>query len=265
MNLYQETPIIAPPGYKRGLILPAGQDMFTPLLRDQPGFTVIAQSDWPDYIAAGANISSFPWYNLNQRSDGSCASETVVNTLMIVRAQANLPRVLGNPLGIYGRVNGGRDQGSSLEANLSFIRKYGMFPEDVWPRSKGWQAKPSDAAYEAAYNYRLDEYFRVTNWNEFGTALLNGWVLQWGYRGHSITGCDLLNLEQFIYLNSWGNWGTKTKYSTLPYGFGVANKSIIMWGYNVYAHRTPIIEPQEVLLAGYEKQRLVEAEVAVAA
>jgi len=260
MNLLPETPIVAPPGYKRGLILPEGQDISTPLLRDQPGFDVIPSNQWGDYIAAGANLSSYPWHNLNQRSVGSCASETVVNTLMIVRAQAGLPRVLGNPYGIYGRVNGGSDRGSSLEANLSFIRKYGMFPENVWPRSKGWRAKPSEAAYEAAYNYRLDEYYRVTNWAEFGSALLRGWVIQWGYSGHSITGCDLLNTEQFMYLNSWGNWGSKTEYSELPYGFGAANKSIIMWGYNVYAHRTPIIEPQEWLEAGRKNQRLAEME-----
>ena len=162
MKFYPETPIIAPLGYKRGLILPDGPDMFTPLLRDQPGFIVINQNDWPDYIAAGCNLSSFPWHNLNQRTIGSCASETVVNTLMIVRAQTGLPRVLGNPYGIYGRVNGGRDQGSSLEANLSFIRKYGMFPETVWPRSKGWQAKQSEAEYEAAYNNRLEKNNRKT-------------------------------------------------------------------------------------------------------
>ena len=133
------------------------------------------------------------------------------------------------------------------------------------PKNASSYATPSDAAYEAAYNYRLDEYFRVTNWNEFGTALLRGWVIQWGYRGHSITGCDLLNQEQFVYLNSWGNWGEKTKYSVLPYGFGVANKSIIMCPYNVYAHRTPVVEPLEIVLAEWEKQRLAEAEVGIAA
>jgi len=172
----------------------------------------------------------------------NCASEAVCGSLKIVRAQSGLPQIEGNPYGIYGRVNGGSDRGSTLSANLTFIRDKGMFPESVWPRSKGWRANPSQEAYDAASQYRVDEYFEVSTWSELATALLRGWVIYWGYSGHSIVGVDLLNDSQFIYLNSWGNWGKGTDYSTMDYGFGVANRSSIMWGYGVYACRTPTIE-----------------------
>ena len=244
-KLVKTTPLILPKGYREGLLLRTDQPGdASPFIRSAPGFNIIPQGDWQGYIDAGVNLSGLIWSVFNQGSVGSCASESACGSLKILRAQSNLPQVEFNPYGIYGRVNGGSDRGSGLAENLTFIRDKGAFPESVWPRSKGWKARPTQEAYDAAYNYRIDEFYEVSNWAEFATALLRGWVIYWGYSGHAIVGVDLLNDTQFMYLNSWDTWGKGTKYSTMQHGFGVANRSSIKWGYGVYACRTPILEPE---------------------
>jgi len=233
-----------PPDFRPG-ILPRKDSLgeSCALLRDAPGFNVIPRDQWVHWINdEQINISSAVWSVFNQGSVGSCASEALDGAFKICRELAGLPKVEFNPYATYGRVNGGYDGGSTLIENLQFLQKYGAFPEDVWPRSKGWKPSPDKTAYEAAHNYRLDEFYEISNWDEFATALLNGWVVYYGEPGHALVAVDLLNDRQFTKLNSWGKWGTGTKYSKIEYGFGVTNSSSIVWNYGVYAFRTPVIE-----------------------
>lgn len=216
-----------------------------PLIRSAPGFRTIPQGEWRTLIGMGVNMSALVWSVFNQAQVGSCASESADGALKIVREGMGQSRVEYNPYGTYGRVNGGSDRGSTLGANLKFKRDVGSFVEKVWPRSKGWRATPSEEAYEAAWQHRLDEYYEITNWAEFGSALLQGWIVYWGYSGHAIVGADLINEEQFIFLNSWGNWGSSTEFSSMPYGFGVINRSRIMWSYGVYGFRTAVVSKDD--------------------
>lgn len=238
------TPLIPPSGVKGGIVLPRTDKPFEacPPLMSAPGFDVIPQSEWQQWIESGVNTSFYVWYVSNQKNVGSCASESGCNGLAAIREAAGLPRVEFNPYGVYGRVNGGSDSGSTLSANLKFLRDYGAFPEAVWPRSKGWRENPSAAAYAEAKKYRIHEFYEVSSWLELGSALLRGWLIYWGYSGHAILGVDLLSDSKFRYLNSWGQWGSASPYSSVPYGFGIANASSILWAYGVYAFRTPIVE-----------------------
>ena len=163
---------------------------------------------------------------------------------MAVREKQGLKRVVLNPWGTYGRVNGGSDRGSTLSANLAFGKSRGAFPEKVWPRSKGWRAEPSSEAYEAAKQFRIEEYFRSPDrdWEAFGSALLNGYVVYWGYSGHAILAVDLVDTDEFIYLNSWGQWGGGTPHNNIGYGFGKSANSNIMWAYGAYAFQSVVHE-----------------------
>ena len=233
-----------PPGILPGLLVePVGVRNAVASIDQAPGFVRIPIAQWPALIAAKHNTS---WWAhtglpLNQGQVGSCASESKDGGIMLSRERAGLPRVVMNPYATYGRVNGGRDSGSTLSANLSFAKQYGCFPESVWPRSKGWRAEPSAAAYEAAKQYRIVEYYRIPNndWEAFGSALLQGYVVYWGYSGHAIVGVDLVSTSTFRYLNSWGNWGNASPHNDqLRAGFGVIDKSRIMWGYGAYCFQT---------------------------
>jgi len=243
-----ETPFIPPPHVKEGLLpSPLG---YAPLLRNQADFETIPPSQWASIIeATKPGLSRYAYHCLDQDGIGSCASETVINTTMLLREQAGLPRVVGNPWPTYRYAGGGADRGSTLQANLELIRTRGMVPMELWDRSHNFRETVPQNIWDKAKKYRGDEYFEVTNWAEFGTALILGYAIQWGYTGHSITGTDLINDNQFWYFNSWSeDWGNPPPLdpidggAKLTGGFGIANSSRIRWGYGVYAHRSVIVE-----------------------
>jgi len=242
MQRYEVTPMIPPPGRKTGLLYRTDQPGDgSPFLRSAPGFRTIPKAEWKQWIEGGMNLSSQVWSVFDQNGAGSCAAESCNGGFKVIREIAGLKRVEFNPYAMYYTTSGGVDSGSTLQANLAHLRDRGAIPEAIWPRSKGWRAKPSNEAYEAAKLYRIDEFYEVTTWDEFASALLQNWVIYWGYSGHAIVGVDLLNEDQFLYLNSWGRWGQKSPYNkVVDYGFGVANRSQIMWGYGIYAFRTPL-------------------------
>lgn len=256
--------------------MPLGQIPGVPIFGEALGDKVIPENEWLDAINAehAVKLSESVWTVLNQGSVGSCASEGITGGCILVRALSGRKNVLCNPYGIYGRVNGGSDSGSSLQDNIAFVRKYGCFPESVWPRSKGWRAQPTEAAYEAASHYKLDESYDINNssasqfYAEFFSALMLGFPVYFGYPGHAILACDVVEeskappeaiecaniIDAWIrstgykykepcptglvdtlyikYLNSWGNWGDN--------GFGYLRANRIERYYGAYALRTMI-------------------------
>lgn len=267
------TPKFFIPGVKHR-VLPAGQVPGCPLFRDVFKDKIVPENEWLDAIRAhnSVRMDESVWTVLDQNGVGSCASEAMNGGGMLVRALAGRSNVIFNPYGMYGRVNGGYDQGSSLDANVAFALKYGCFPENVWPRSKGWRTEPSDEAYEAASHYKLDEAYDCDNssasafYAEFFSSLLLEHPVYFGYSGHAILAvrvveesqappearycdqavaawlakrgkrhsppCDLVGNLYIKYLNSWGNWGDN--------GFGYLKASRIERSYGAFPLRTMI-------------------------
>jgi len=197
---------------------------------------VIPKKDWPELIPKQPGIRFCvpePEGVYNQGQVGSCACESGSQALSIVRVFCGQPWLLFNPYGIYGRVNGGVDAGSSLDDVAAFLRKYGAFPESVWPRSKGWRAEPTDEAYEAAYSYRLLESYDIGSAEEAVTALLLGMPVHYGSNGHAKCFVRVLTPEKGLYVNSWGSdWGDG--------GFGTERFANIWWQYGAFAYRTAV-------------------------
>jgi len=169
-----------------------------PIVRDV--MDVIPDTDWLDIIR-GTNkpeCSTLSWLTFDQNGYGSCASEAGNMGTTVVREASGRERVEFNPLFTYYTVSGGRDGGSSLDENVAFLKEHGSCPESVWPRSKGFRAKPSDEAYAAAENYRADEIYDIDTsssavfYREFGSALLYGYCVDFGYPGHSILATELV-------------------------------------------------------------------------
>jgi len=196
------------------------------------GLKEIPEDEWIDRIRALDEARAWPlehvWTVLDQDGVGSCASESLNGAVMCLREISNQEQVLFNPWGMYGRVNGGADAGSSLSDNLSFAQRYGCFPESVWPRSKGWRTEPSAEAYEAAKQYRLREVVRLSSKRQFGSALLLGLPVYFGYPGHAIFAVRLIDTSRFWYQNSWGKgWGQN--------GAGTLSFNSIQWSYGAWA------------------------------
>jgi hypothetical protein len=237
--------LIAPPGRRKGLnfdVLHPGKDCG--FFGDIKDVDIIPEEDWEAYLEEGLEQDSK--YGLgveynsqvslyDQNGYGSCAAEGVCGLTETMRDVAGLDHVLFNPLGTYHTTGGGRDNGSSLIANMNFVRRFGCFPEAVHPRSKGYRAKPSGAAYEAAMPYRIDEFYEIRNQIEFGSALLQRFGVYAGYSGHAWFAPRLMNRSQIKWRNSWGtSWGDR--------GYGILNFSRVMWGYGCYAVRTTLVD-----------------------
>lgn len=192
---------------------------------------VIPVEEWAGLIPDAPNLRQRVNKIKDQDGVGSCATESTTQATEITRDMSGQPWVELNPWFIYHTSSGGRDSGSSVDANLRFVREKGIAPESVWPRSKGWRAKPSAEAYEAALSYRIEEFYDIQNTTEIGSALLKGFPVVFGWSGHSCVLTRLLTPTQAEYANSWGNWGDQ--------GFGKINLRSINFGYGAWALRVP--------------------------
>lgn len=220
-----------PRGIRRGV---ARRNRLSPpktLTFDDLGVEPYELRDWSDLIA-DQNRTPPDWYVkfiLNQASVGSCACEGCWGAGMCRRHQDGQAYVILNPYFPYHTVSGGYDGGSSLPDNIAFAQKYGCASQEVWPRSHGWRKKPSDEAYQDALQYRLldDGVVQVRSWEEFGTLVLLGIPVYFGYSGHAIFSSEIISTSRLIYVNSWHkSWGDN--------GRGTLSASSIYWNYGVY-------------------------------
>lgn len=227
-----------PPGKRRGLLeftppsyagLGDCENVFkAPPLSDV--FETIPEDQWPDKIAEqdSPRLRPFVWDILDQDGVGSCASEGITGCVMARRKIKDCPDIKLNPFFVYHTVSGGYDGGSTLTDNLAFLQTKGVCSQDIWPRSKGWRATPSDAAYENALRHRVLKTARIRTKEEFGSALLYGLPVYFGYSGHAIFAVDPIDRSRFRYANSWDeSWGDG--------GFGTISYSSIVWSYTAYA------------------------------
>lgn len=166
---------------------------------------------------------------LDQDGVGSCATESTAGSVMTCRCFNGQNHELLAPWFIYRETSGGADRGSNLDTNLAFVRRNGIAPMRLHPRSKGWRARPTEEAIQAALNYKIEEFFDIQNEVEFVSALLSAMPVVYGRRGHSIYGIDMVDERNFRMMNSWGNWGDK--------GTAVERLSGINWGYGAFAVR----------------------------
>ena len=228
-----------PPGFRAGCLPRRSRygDICAPFA-DQ--IKVIPREKWAGMIGE-ISLREKVEIVFDQNGYGSCATESSTQSDQVCRAAIGLPFVQLNPLFVYHTTSGGGDNGSNIDDNLVFLREKGVAPESIWPRSKGFRATPSKEAYAEALKYRIVEFFDIASWEEFGTALLLGFPVVFGYSGHSILATELIDETTLEYVNSWGDWGDK--------GFGRLKSSSIMWQYGAWAVRSVVVPGVNVPIA----------------
>jgi hypothetical protein len=185
-----------------------------------------------EQMAGKINNRQFVNQVLNQKRDPSCATEATAQVTMVQRAVSGQPFVLLNPLFIF-QATGSRG-GSSIDTNLQWVMKHGIAPESVWPRSKGWHTRPSEEAFRVAKDYRIFEFFDITTVREMLSALVLGFTVVYGARGHAVTKLEYLGNGKTLDVNSWGTgWGDG--------GFGEwASPNSVNWRYGAWAARAVV-------------------------
>jgi len=219
------------PSRMQGACLPreSKPGQICPMFRSK--IQVIDRRDWAD-LAGKVSLQPHVKQVLDQGQVGSCAAESSVQALMIARAVAGQPDIQLNPYFVYHHTSGGRDRGSSIDSNLRFLRDKGCAPLSIWPRSKGWQQGPDEQVYRQAKKFKILEFYDIETVDEMVSALLLGFPVVYGARGHAV--CKVAHIDNLkgLDVNSWGTkWGED--------GFGVWSPySGIGWNYGAFAVRT---------------------------
>lgn len=220
-----------PPGYRRGLKKDTPSRVADRCEPVTEAIDLIPRDYWDDLAASQWHESKDEWvrFILDQDGVGSCAAESKDGATQAIACRQGEPMVYPNPWATYHFTSGGVDRGSVIGDNLEFARDDGCIPEEIWPRSKGWKARPSPRALEIAGFFRLREFYHVRNVDEFVSALLQGYIVHAGYDGHAVYFTRYLGKGRLRFPNSWGNWGDN--------GFGTLATSKIYFGYGAYAYR----------------------------
>lgn len=170
---------------------------------------------------------------------GSCASEQTTLAYEVTSKRMGMSYVKLNPWPSYYYASGGRDSGSSLEANVEVGRTRGFIPDELWPRydSSGnlkhrWNDLPPKELWEQAVF--LDEVYEVHPDNyylEIATGLVKGFVAGIGWDSHSELFVEYEEGGNGLVANSWGKtWN----------GDGFHHESIrkANMGYGAFLYRT---------------------------
>lgn len=201
-------------------------------------FPIIPMRDWEEVSREHpVDLRQHVRHVFDQDGVGSCAAESCCGAKAIVDVAAGKQFTLYNPWALYHFTSGGRDGGSTLDANLRIAKEVGLCPESSWPREEGWRQKPPQNVLDEAQDHRIDEFFDIGSLAEFGTALLLGFPVAYGRRAHAITAVRLVprgnGRFEIEYQNSWHpSWGDD--------GFGRDSAESVNYGYGSFAYRTTI-------------------------
>lgn len=155
------------------------------------------------------------WHIFDQL-DGHCMANAAVQTVMMAREKAGLPRVALSPEQLYCQ-HSNWGTGSTAEENLRYLRDVGVCPYDGktqawWNNPRNWPANWKSIA--AGY--------RILEWEDLGgdfdltaTAVQKGWPVvigvTWpGGGGHGVAVSDLTQDSSSRWClggpNSWSEW-----------------------------------------------------------
>ena len=226
---------IIPEGKKAGCLLRSTKvGAACPLFGEK--IQVLSESEIREAIAkrkeTNRRVREFVDEILDQNGVGSCATEALAQGVKTRKKMSGRDCKTLSPWFIYYHSSGGVDRGSSIDENLALARDIGIPSMDIWPRSKGWRTKPSEEAYTDALNNRILEFYDITTIQEIRTALVLGFVVEFGHDSHAELMLDLENYDGADVANSWStNWGDKGFHAT-PFPLSRVN-----FGYGCFAFR----------------------------
>jgi hypothetical protein len=226
---------------------------------------IIPEREWKKYIE-DYQISDRPCVRdiKDQGQEGSCTSNGGTQGWQVCAVDQLGDRGFVNlsAISLYKRVGRNPQSGSTVGDNVRELRdvgalpaigedakltKMGLDPKHVMPHTGFYTQFPSGWE-ETAKFFRIDEYWDIESMDGFGTALLNGWPVHYGRRGHSILAVALVIKDGQVmveYANSWEeSWGDQ--------GFGydtVSGLRSAINQYGAYAYRTIVLTDELLKVA----------------
>ncbi len=138
-----------------------------------PNTPLIPRMNWKP-----VDLSAFLPPVHDQDGIGQCASSSACTVLEACRRQAGLPYVYLSAGDLYGRVNGGRDDGSLLEDNMAEMSGGGVAPVSASSPYLWRRGQTAPASTRAPY--RVVEAYLCTSFDAMASAVQQGFVVQTG-------------------------------------------------------------------------------------
>lgn len=112
----------------------------------------------------------------NQRSHGSCNGFSTAAAVTKTRVLHGQPRVDLSGAFAYSQMNGGRDNGSTLDDGMEVCQRIGIAPESFGGWDRIWQRDYGQDAYEAAKRFKVEEAFVIDSDLELASAILCDYI-----------------------------------------------------------------------------------------
>lgn len=135
---------------------------------------VIPRSEWRE-----VDLRRFVPQIRDQNGVGACNAFAATAAFQFCRSQRGLPFVDLWEGELYGRINGGRDQGSMLEDALEQLQTNGLIPRPAGQAQYAWRSRPSDWKTQAA-PFKAIDIFECPTFDHIASALLQGYALDFG-------------------------------------------------------------------------------------
>ena len=149
-----------------------------PVFGDTPEAPLVPRSDWPALIEALGRDHRDPHLppTHDQNGYGACNASATCAAIESCRLAMGLPDVRLSAGDLYGRINGGRDQGSLLEDGLAVAMQSGVASTDACPYLD-WKHPNSGNAAADRKRFRVLEAALCPEFEHCMSAVLRGWKL----------------------------------------------------------------------------------------
>jgi hypothetical protein len=183
--------------------------------------TMIPRDQWED-----RDYSRFDAPILDQGQTGSCVGHASASALARAWMKMGHPARRFSACYIYGKINGGRDQGAVVSDAMNELLRGGACLEETVPEGMIYERRFPPGADAEAAKYRADDCYHLGTFDEIGSAIMMGDDVVFGILvgnqfsnlnaegippvggngGHALHGCGLVRLKD-------GAWGVKTQNS----------------------------------------------------
>lgn len=146
-----------------------------PLFDQRPGARLIPREQWQP-----VDLSHLVPQILDQDGQGACNAFASVQALMVLRAQAGLEHVELSAGNLYGRINGGRDQGSMLADAIRALEVEGVCTAATVPQLAWRPATWPSTWREEARRFRVLEAWDCPSFDHLASAIQFGFAVNLG-------------------------------------------------------------------------------------
>lgn len=229
----------------------------------------IPRSEWSARIkqqtALRARVSdycTFPAYD--QRSTNYCWANGPCQAFTIVRNQMGLPFREISAASVAGPITNYRNVGGWELDAIEYLTEAGGTTVQAWPNAAISRAFNTTLVGEDRENYIALEWVELETFDEFATAMLQGFpcVAAYDWWRHVVTLCDLVEISPGRYgvrfRNSWSDqWGDKNELGYGGFGVLAEGKGTPSSGFmlrQVRPSARPVVTVSNAMLATYKAE-----------